>query len=119
MRAAIIHGPGDLRLDERPEPAPAPADVVVRVHACGICGSDLGYVAAGGLGAPGAGGRMPLGHEIAGVVARVGSAVRDLAPGDHVVVNPMAAGNNIGNGGPEGGLAPLLLVRNAAGTGGV
>jgi len=117
MRVATIHAPGDVRLDEVAEPACGPDDVVVRVAACGLCGSDLGYVAAGGLMGPGA--PMPLGHEVAGVVARVGSAVRDLAPGAHVVVNPMAAGNNIGNGGPEGGLAPLVLVRNAGRDAGV
>ena len=110
MKAAAVHGPNDLRLDDVPEPEPGADDVVVRVAACGICGSDLGYVAAGGLG----GGRMPLGHEIAGVVARVGAAVTGLVPGQHVVVNPMAADNGIGNGGSEGGLAPLVLVRNAA-----
>jgi threonine dehydrogenase-like Zn-dependent dehydrogenase len=112
MKIAMIHGPGDVRLDDVPDPVPGPDDVLVRVAACGICGSDLAYVAAGGLGGPG--GRMPLGHEIAGVVERVGSAVAGLTRGQHVVVNPMAAGNNIGNGGPEGGLAPLLVVRNAA-----
>ena len=117
MRVATIHGPGDVRLDEIAEPACGPDDVVVRVAACGLCGSDLGYVAAGGLMGPGA--TMPLGHEIAGVVAQVGSAVRDVAPGTHVVVNPMAAGNNIGNGGPEGGLAPFVLVRNAGRDAGV
>jgi 2-desacetyl-2-hydroxyethyl bacteriochlorophyllide A dehydrogenase len=125
MLAAILHGPNDLRLDELPEPEPADHDVVVRVAACGICGSDLGYVAAGGLGAPGgstdtrAYGAMPLGHEIAGIVARAGAAVHDVKEGDHVIVNPMAGGNVIGNGGPEGGLAPLLLVRDAVRTGGV
>ncbi len=112
MQIATIHGPNDVRLDEVAEPEPGRDDVLIRVAACGICGSDLGYVAAGGLG--GGGGRMPLGHEIAGVVERVGAGVSGLARGQHVVVNPMAAGNNIGNGGPEGGLAPLLLVRNAA-----
>jgi threonine dehydrogenase-like Zn-dependent dehydrogenase len=122
MQAAIIHGPGDLRLDDVPEPECGVDDVVVRVAACGICGSDLGYVAAGGLG--GGGGPMALGHEIAGIVERVGSGVSGagitgLAPGQHVVVNPMAAGNNIGNGGAEGGLAPLVLVRNAAHAAGV
>ena len=117
MRVATIHAPGDVRLDEVAEPACGPDDVVVRVAACGLCGSDLGYVAAGGLAGPGA--PMPLGHEIAGVVARVGSAVRGVAPGTPVVVNPMAAGNNIGNGGPEGGLAPYVLVRNAGRAAGV
>lgn len=117
MRVATIHGPGEVRLDEIPEPVCGPDDVLVRVAACGLCGSDLGYVAAGGLMGPGT--TMPLGHEIAGVVARVGSAVRTVAPGTPVVVNPMAAGNNIGNGGPEGGLAPFLLVRNAGRDAGV
>jgi threonine dehydrogenase-like Zn-dependent dehydrogenase len=117
MKVATIHGRDDVRLDEVPEPEPGPDDVLVRVAACGICGSDLGYVAAGGLGGPG--GRMPLGHEIAGVVERVGAAVRGVAPGAHVIVNPMAAGNNIGNGGSEGGLAPFVLVRNAGRDAGV
>jgi len=45
---------------------------------------------------------------------RVGEAVEGFAVGDRVVVNPMGAGNQIGNGGPEGGFAPRLLVRNAA-----
>jgi 2-desacetyl-2-hydroxyethyl bacteriochlorophyllide A dehydrogenase len=111
VKVAAVHGPDDLRLDEVAEPVCGDDDVVVRVAACGICGSDLGYVAAGGLGGPMP---MPLGHEIAGVVARMGSAVRDVAPGATVIVNPMAAGNNIGNGGGEGGLAPLVLVRNHA-----
>jgi threonine dehydrogenase-like Zn-dependent dehydrogenase len=115
MHVATIHGPNDVRLDEVPEPTCGPDDVVVRVAACGLCGSDLAYVAAGGLAGPGT--TMPLGHEIAGIVERVGSAVRGMAPGTHVVVNPMAAGNNIGNGGTEGGLVPLLVVRNAGDTG--
>ena len=55
---------------------------------------------------------MPLGHEMAGTIRAVGSAVRDLVPGMRVVVNPMNA-DNIGNGGPEGGFAPLLRVREA------
>ena len=110
MRIAVVHGPNDVRLDDVAEPMPAAEDVLVRVAACGLCGSDLSYVAMGGLG----GGPMPLGHEIAGVVERVGPRVPGLTPGQHVVVNPMAAGNDIGNGGREGGLTPLLLVRNAA-----
>jgi 2-desacetyl-2-hydroxyethyl bacteriochlorophyllide A dehydrogenase len=109
MKLAMVRGPDDLRLEEVPEPQPGPDDVLVRVAACGICGSDLSYVAMGGLAGP-----MPLGHELSGVVERVGERVTSVAPGQHVVVNPMAGGNNIGNGGPEGGLAPLLLVRGAA-----
>jgi len=112
VKAARIHGPNDLRIDEVPMPEPGPEDVLVRVSACGICGTDLGYVALGGVAGPTAA-PMPLGHEISGVVGRVGADVRGLEPGQPVVVDPTAAGS-IGNGAPEGGFAPWLLVRDAA-----
>lgn len=111
MRQAMIHGPDDLRVDEVPEPGIGPRDALVAVGACGICGSDLGYVKQGGMPTrnihP-----MPLGHELAGTLRHVGGEVRGLAPGMRVVVDPMNAGN-IGNGGPEGGFAPRLRVREA------
>jgi threonine dehydrogenase-like Zn-dependent dehydrogenase len=112
MKQVRLHGPEDVRIDEVPEPEPGPRDAVVRVAACGICGSDVGYVKLGGV----AGTRrpVPLGHEVAGVVEALGAEVAGLRPGDRVVVHPGASGNRIGNGGPEGGFAPRLLVRNAA-----
>lgn len=113
MLLVNIHAPGQFKLDEVPVPQPGPADVLVDVAACGICGSDLGYVAAGGVVGP-SGQPMPLGHELSGTVSAVGAQVRDIQPGQRVVVNPMGADNLIGNGGPEGGFAPQLLVRNAA-----
>jgi len=106
----VLHGSGDVRLDRIPEPRPGPHDAVIRVRACGICGSDLGYIRAGGL-PIGTSGPMPLGHELSGVIDSVGKEVRDLAPGQRVVVNPMHAG--IGNGGSEGGFTQRLLVRGA------
>lgn len=111
MRAAMIHGPGDLRLDEIPEPVAGPGDVLLRVGACGICGSDIGYVAMGGMPTRNVH-PMPLGHEFSAVVETVGAAVRDIRPGMRVVVDPMQA-DNLGNGGPEGGFAPRVLLRNA------
>jgi threonine dehydrogenase-like Zn-dependent dehydrogenase len=113
VKQVRLHGPGDVRLDEVPEPEPGPRDAIVRVAACGICGSDVGYVKLGGVAGP-TRRPLPLGHELAGVVERVGSEVTGLRPGARVVVHPTAAGNRIGNGGPEGAFAPLLLVRNAA-----
>lgn len=113
MQQVRLHGPGDVRLDEVREPEPGPRDVVVRVAACGICGSDVGYVKVGGVGAP-TRRPLPLGHELAGVIEQVGSEVAGWRPGTRVVVHPGAAGNRIGNGGEEGGFAPRLLVRNAA-----
>ena len=104
-----IHAPGIVTMDSVETPEAGPDDVLVAVCQCGICGSDLGYAAMGGL--PGYPVPMPLGHELAGVVREVGSRVQGFAPGDRVVVNPTAGGNAIGNGGAEGGFAPLLLVR--------
>jgi 2-desacetyl-2-hydroxyethyl bacteriochlorophyllide A dehydrogenase len=109
---ARIHGVDDLRLDTIAPPVCGPNDVVVQVRECGICGSDLGYLAIGGLTGPDT--PMPLGHELWGVVSEAGSNVSHVATGDRVVVQPMSNGNNIGNGGTEGGFSPFLLVRNAA-----
>jgi threonine dehydrogenase-like Zn-dependent dehydrogenase len=113
MKQVNVHGPDDVRVDEVPEPEPGPRDAIVRVAACGICGTDLRYVRLGGLAGP-TREPMPLGHELSGVVEAVGAEVRDLAPGARVVVHPTAGGNQIGNGGREGGFAPRLRVRGAA-----
>lgn len=114
MRQVCIHGPKDVRVDEAPRPQPGPRDAVVRVVACGICGTDLGYIERGGQVGP-AQRPMPIGHEMAGVVAWVGAEVGCVRAGDRVVVHP---GDDevgrIGNGGREGGLCEELLVRNAA-----
>ena len=97
-----------------PAPVCGPRDAIVDVHACGICGSDLSYIAMGGLAGPN-GEPMPLGHEFAGVIRELGAEVVGAAVGDRVVVHP---GNDelgrIGNGSPEGGLAEAVLVREAA-----
>jgi 2-desacetyl-2-hydroxyethyl bacteriochlorophyllide A dehydrogenase len=112
VRAAIITGPGKAEIVETPMPSVGPTDVLVRIRACGICGSDTFYLSIGGL--PPRQGHMPLGHEPAGEVAAVGSAVRDVNVGDRVVINPMAVPDDvIGNGGSTGALAEYLLIRDA------
>lgn len=113
MRQARIHGPGDLRVDEVPEPVAGPRDAVVDVAACGVCGTDLSFVTYGAIaGIPGV--PMPIGHEVSGTVREVGAEVSRYAVGDRVVVLP---GNDalgrIGCGTEEGGMAPRLLVREA------
>ncbi len=114
MRQVRVHGPDDVRLDEVEPPRPGPRDAVVRVAACGICGTDLTYIRHGGVAGP-TGTPMCLGHELAGVVDWVGPEVGTAAVGDRVVVHP---GNDelgrIGNGAPEGGLTGAVLVREAA-----
>jgi threonine dehydrogenase-like Zn-dependent dehydrogenase len=109
MQQLRIHAPGEVRLDDVDAPEPGPRDVVVRVQACGICGSDLGYIAVGGVAGPGPA-PIPIGHEFSAVVERVGAEVSRYRPGMRVVVNPLASENLIGNGGPVGAFAPSVLV---------
>lgn len=109
MKQIMVHGPNDWRLDDLPDPMPGPRDALVRIGACGICGTDVSYVHMGGItGAP-----MALGHEMAGVVEWVGDEVHTVAIGDRVVVCPSDdGGGSLGSGATEGGLTPLLLVRS-------
>ena len=88
MRAAVIHAPHDLRIDDIPEQAFGANDVKIRVGAGGICGSDLHYYHHGGFGTVRIQQPMVLGHEIAGTVIARGSAVSGVAAGDKVAVNP-------------------------------
>jgi L-iditol 2-dehydrogenase len=112
MKIAMVTGPGKADVVDVDRPRVGPADVLVRMRACGICGSDAFYITIGGV--PPRQGHTPLGHEPAGEVAEVGADVTGIAVGDHVVVNPMAApGGIIGNGGPAGALADYLLIENA------
>ena len=112
MKVPHIHGADDVRLDDVPTPHAGPRDVVLRVAAVGICGSDLAAAARGSI-IPMQSGPAPLGHELSGVVAEVGSEVRDYRAGDRVVVNPLI--NMIGNGGPDGGFASHLLISDVVG----
>jgi threonine dehydrogenase-like Zn-dependent dehydrogenase len=108
-----IHGPDDVRIDDVADPDPGPRDVIVRVAACGVCGSDLSYIARGGLAGP-TGTPMCLGHEMAGIVDWVGPMITTARVGDRVVIEPGSDElGRIGNGSPEGGLTPLLLVTEA------
>jgi len=86
--ACQIHAPLDLRLVPDTTPALAPTDVLLRLGAGGICGSDLHYYQHGRVGAFAL--REPLvpGHEASGVVAAVGSAVGRVRLGDRVAINP-------------------------------
>lgn len=89
MKAAVTHGPNDMRVEEVPLPAYEPDDVLVRVEACGICGTDL-HILSGAmypLWPP----RYPFiqGHEWCGAVAALGRNVkRGLRVGDRVIVEP-------------------------------
>lgn len=88
MRAVVIHAARDLRIDEVAVPAPGPHEVLVRIEAGGICGSDLHYYQEGRIGTILLKEPMVLGHEVAGIVEQVGPSVDGIAPGDRVAVSP-------------------------------
>ena len=112
MKVLNIHEVDDVRLDDYVRPEHGPRDVVVKMKACGICGSDLSYIKWGGImRAPG--GVTPIGHEGAGEVLHVGSEVDGIKPGDAVIINPMMTPSAVGSGGPEGAFVHELLVREA------
>ncbi|MGI9292900.1 MAG: zinc-dependent alcohol dehydrogenase [Pseudomonadales bacterium] len=112
MHILNIHGENDVRLDTKEPPQPGDKDVVVKVKACGICGSDLTYIKIGGIHRQ-PGGTTPLGHEAAGEIIHVGAAVEGVDAGQRVVINPMQTPSYIGSGGPEGAFTEELLVRDA------
>ncbi len=112
MKAAVVTGPGTAEVLDTSRPEVGPADVLIKMRACGVCGSDGFYITIGGI--PPRQGHTPLGHEPAGEVVDVGVEVTGIAVGDHVVINPMARPDNIiGNGGDSGALADYLLIENA------
>lgn len=87
MKAIVVNGPGDMQLVERPMPEiKEPNQVLVKVHAAGICGSDV-HVYHGSN--PYAKYPVVLGHEGSGEVIAVGEGVTDLKPGASVVFEPI------------------------------
>lgn len=81
MLAAVYRGKNDVRLETVPVPEIGPGEILVKVHTCGICGTDLKKIATGSHSAP-----RIFGHETSGVVARVGAKVPQWKPGDRVMV---------------------------------
>jgi threonine dehydrogenase-like Zn-dependent dehydrogenase len=84
MKAAVLVGPETIVVKDVPEPKPGPDEVVIRVKACGICGSDLGLFKS----SLGPGVERILGHEFCGDIVEAGSAVENYKAGDRVVVEP-------------------------------
>lgn len=101
MRAQVFHGPGDLRLEDVPRPAPVAGEVVIRVDAALTCGTDVKVLRRGHPV------MIPVvptvfGHEMAGTVTAVGAGVHDWREGDRLVA---------GNSAPCGGCPPCRAGR--------
>jgi L-iditol 2-dehydrogenase len=85
MRAAVVFGPNDLRVVDKPIPEPGPGEVLVRVATCGTCGTDLKLQTQPFPKQPPFGQFTP-GHEWTGSVMKLGQTVDELAIGDRVVI---------------------------------
>jgi L-iditol 2-dehydrogenase len=81
MHAVVYHGVNDVRLEEVPVPQIGAGELLIRVHTCGICGTDLKKISTGSHSAP-----RIFGHETTGVIARVGEGVQGYGVGDRVMV---------------------------------
>jgi threonine dehydrogenase-like Zn-dependent dehydrogenase len=125
VRVTTIHGPGDIRLEERPRPTlQAPTEAIVRVVAACVCGSDLWpYRGENPIDAG-----SPIGHELVGVVEEVGASVRNFRAGDFVIAPFVHCDNTCANcragvtsacrnqGFTDGGQAEYATVHQADGS---
>ncbi|KAK1706439.1 alcohol dehydrogenase [Colletotrichum acutatum] len=113
MRRVEITAPGVVSWVDRPKPEAGPKDVLLKIKACGICGSDSLYTDHGGI--PPYQGCTPLGHEPAGEVAEIGKDIEspDVEVGDHVVVDTMVFQDGLlGSGGAQGALCEYVVIYN-------
>jgi threonine dehydrogenase-like Zn-dependent dehydrogenase len=113
MRGVVMYAPGDVRVEDRPEPTILkPTDAVIRLSATCVCGSDLWpYRGADAVGDP-----LPMGHEYAGIVEEVGSEVTSIRPGQFVVGSFFASDNTCEI--CEAGYQTSCVNREVLGTGG-
>lgn len=87
MKAAVFYGKNDLRIEEIPIPEISADEVLIKVHACGICGTDL-HIFDGDEGAAPTPAGTVLGHEFSGEVIKIGELVKTVSVGDTVCVDP-------------------------------
>jgi L-iditol 2-dehydrogenase len=89
MLAALLHKAHDLRMEQVPKPTiENPDDVLVKIGAVGVCGSDVHFLERGRIGTFVVEQPVILGHEAGGTVAEVGPGVTSLKPGDRVAIEP-------------------------------
>jgi len=86
MKALVLEDYKKLVISDVPEPSITPGEVLIRVHSCGICGSDVhGYDGSSGRRIP----PVIMGHEASGVIAKLGADVKGFAEGDRVTFDSM------------------------------
>lgn len=88
MRAAVLHGLRDIRIVDHPKPCPTNGDVLVKVAAAGVCGSDLHCYREGSTTGPAKVSLLVLGHELAGAITREAAECTRLPEGSLVAIDP-------------------------------
>jgi len=84
MKAAVIYQPGDIKVIEKEVPTPKEGEVLIRIHACGVCGTDHSlYVGGFPASFP-----VVIGHEFAGEIVACDNAVKHLSVGQRVTADP-------------------------------
>jgi len=125
VRGAVLHAPGDVRIEQLPDPEIVePTDAIIRISATCVCGSDLWpYRGINEVSEP-----TPIGHEYCGIVEEVGSEVTSVRPGQFVIGSFIASDNTCAHCragyqsacahrvGMTGAQAELLRVPHADGT---
>jgi len=104
MKAIVLHGENDLRVEDVPEPEIEPESVIVTIRYAGICGSDLSYWRHGATGTAILREPLILGHEVSGVVTEVGVGVEGVVVGERVAIHPATYA-------PGGSLSEVLKGR--------
>ena len=116
MKAVVVHGANDLRVDDLPDPVAREGEVLVAMEWGGICGSDISYWRNGSSGTAVLKRPLVLGHEVAGHIAGIGRGVNGLSVGQPVTVHPAtASGGYFGSAAfdphTDGGFSELRAVR--------
>ncbi|MGF9660847.1 NAD(P)-dependent alcohol dehydrogenase [Arthrobacter crystallopoietes] len=88
MTASVLRGVGDIVLEQREVPSPAPDEVLVKVRSVGVCGSDVHYYQHGRIGDYVVNAPLVLGHEASGDIVAVGSGVDPVRVGQRVAIEP-------------------------------
>jgi L-idonate 5-dehydrogenase len=116
VKAIVVHGAGDVRIDDLPDPVARDGEVLVAMEWGGICGSDISYWRNGASGTAVLKHPLVLGHEVAGRVAGIGPGVTGLSIGQPITIHPAtASGGYFGSAAfdphTDGGFSELKVVR--------
>ena len=93
MKVSVVTAPGETGVIDAPKPTAGPSDVLVKIRACGICGTDSLLTSMGGM--PGRDRGMPLGHEPSGEVVEIGNGAATGALSEYLLIENAVRGTSL------------------------